>query len=681
MSKIQRQDIKTEAELATAGAPASSLPGDDQVYVAANSINKTLRQAIIDGDIGGGAGGINYILNGSALANTDGWATYADAAGTRPVDGTGGSPNVTWTRSTSTPMRGAGEFLFTKDAVNRQGQGASYAFSIDRADQAKVQQIEFDWKLVSGTFAGSVTPATDSDLIVYIYDVTNGVLIEPAGRLLEPAITGQIYKYKGTFQTSSNSTSYRLIFHCATTSASAYTLAFDGIRLGPQIVSQGAFVSDWITETLSAGSGFNRFLQWRRVGSDLEGQYKAVMTGAGDPGFIPIPTGLTIDTTKYPNGAGFLNASFGTGHAFDISTSQYYQISVGYNTTTNLYAVHENSTGAAVAGVQATQPFTWAVGDTLSVTYKVPILGWSSTQQLSNDTDTRVVGGLVYTGATQSIPNATWTDVGTGLNATAARQSHNMWDSVNKRWIIPVTGFYQIVIGTGFAISGTGSRANALKIDGSGPITNALFQPSSSDTGLYKQTIDSFFTAGQTVGLMVYQSSGGALNLTAAEFTITRQSGPSQIAASEDVFAFATSNAGQSLANGTATIINFNNIVTDSHGRINTGTNWYYSIPISGVYEIHSLFQYDNVSWNAGTTYYAYIEWTDSAGNIIANYLADDQINQGTQSYFRSNHCHLKIRLTAGQRIRVVGVQTRGSSTNIRANSATNWVAINRVGN
>lgn len=52
--KIQNQDIKSAAELVSAGATAASLPNDDKIYVTALSINKTLKQAIIDGDIGGG---------------------------------------------------------------------------------------------------------------------------------------------------------------------------------------------------------------------------------------------------------------------------------------------------------------------------------------------------------------------------------------------------------------------------------------------------------------------------------------------------------------------------------------------------------------------------------------------------------------------------------------------------
>jgi hypothetical protein len=55
--KIQGADVKTEAELISAGATASSLIRDTQIYISANSINKTLDDAIIDGDVSGGGGG------------------------------------------------------------------------------------------------------------------------------------------------------------------------------------------------------------------------------------------------------------------------------------------------------------------------------------------------------------------------------------------------------------------------------------------------------------------------------------------------------------------------------------------------------------------------------------------------------------------------------------------------
>lgn len=49
--KIQKQGIKTVSELIADGATAADLPQDTQVYITANSLNKTLNQAITDGDL------------------------------------------------------------------------------------------------------------------------------------------------------------------------------------------------------------------------------------------------------------------------------------------------------------------------------------------------------------------------------------------------------------------------------------------------------------------------------------------------------------------------------------------------------------------------------------------------------------------------------------------------------
>jgi hypothetical protein len=69
--KIQGADVKTEAELISAGATASSLIRDTQIYISANSINKTLDDAIIDGDVSGGSGGGSMKwIEGVPSANT-----------------------------------------------------------------------------------------------------------------------------------------------------------------------------------------------------------------------------------------------------------------------------------------------------------------------------------------------------------------------------------------------------------------------------------------------------------------------------------------------------------------------------------------------------------------------------------------------------------------------------------
>ncbi len=101
-------------------------------------------------------GAINYIGNNTAEIDTTGWATYADAAGNVPVNGTGGTAtNLTFSRSTSSPLRNTGSFLLAQaNSTSLQGKGASYDFSIDTADQATMLQIQFNYN-ASSTFIAS----------------------------------------------------------------------------------------------------------------------------------------------------------------------------------------------------------------------------------------------------------------------------------------------------------------------------------------------------------------------------------------------------------------------------------------------------------------------------------------------------------------------------------------------
>lgn len=90
MGKLQNEDFKTEAEITGAGGTKSQLPNDDKIYVTADSINKTLKEAIQDGDIGSGGIGspsIYGLLNGEKPNDTvTGW-TGASINSSTPLSG------------------------------------------------------------------------------------------------------------------------------------------------------------------------------------------------------------------------------------------------------------------------------------------------------------------------------------------------------------------------------------------------------------------------------------------------------------------------------------------------------------------------------------------------------------------------------------------------------------------
>ncbi len=175
--------------------------------------------SVVDND-----GLLNYIKNGHGEISSTGWAAYADAAGTTPVDCTGGSPSETLTQTTSTPLIGAGSLLLTKGATNRQGDGASYACTIDSAYKSLPITISM--------LTNSTGSYASNDVKIYVYDVTNATIITPNA----VNITSGLYQYQSYF-TASTSTSYRLCVHTATTNASAYTLYMDSVYIGPGAVT------------------------------------------------------------------------------------------------------------------------------------------------------------------------------------------------------------------------------------------------------------------------------------------------------------------------------------------------------------------------------------------------------------------------------------------------------------
>ena len=87
----------------------------------------------------GGSSGVNYITNGNFETDASGWTTFAEG-GTTYVDGTGGSPTATITRTTVTPLVAPASGLYTAGAV---GNGVSFDTSIDVADRGRPMLATF----------------------------------------------------------------------------------------------------------------------------------------------------------------------------------------------------------------------------------------------------------------------------------------------------------------------------------------------------------------------------------------------------------------------------------------------------------------------------------------------------------------------------------------------------------
>lgn len=584
--------------------PSTPSSGTTKVYSKTDGKIYKITSAGVEQQIGTGSSGgsINYDTNPDFETATTGYAAYADAAAASPVDGTGGSPSLTITRTTSSPLRDTASGLITKGATNRQGDGISYDFTIASADQAKVMQISFDYAVASGTFAGGTDSAV-GDLVLYIYDVTNATIIQPSGYKVLGSVSGQFYKHLATFQTASNSTSYRLIWHVATTSASAWTFKFDNVQVGPQVIGYGAPVTDWVAYTPTTVQGFGTAttftVQSRRVGDSLEiqGRFNAGTVAASEArislGYNGVSSNVTIDSTKLAT-----TRVIGTWarNLADASAVSYYALGQPGVTYFNVGVQNASTAPLGLANGNAVADNSGSV----SFWLLVPIAGWGSSVVMSNDTESRVVAfqsNGSSTSISTSVSQITWT--------TTAFDTHGGFNGTNT-FTIPVPGYYSIAWNTQTAAVNlsTGQRyltelyKNGAEIaDGSRWIGNGASVIASSSGSIILKLV-----AGDTISLYGISSVATAISGAAVDsyLSIQRISGPAQIAASDAVGA-RYNDCGSSLTTS-PTKMTFTNKDKDTHSAYASGT---YTVPTPGWYDVKAmlLFSQTPAVGDAGVLY------------------------------------------------------------------------------
>lgn len=567
------------------------------------------------------SGGVNYLsANPDAEGGTTGMVVYADAAGASPVDGTGGSANVTITQSASSPLRGSNSFLLTKDAANRQGQGVSYDFTIDRADLAKPLMVSFDYE-----GGGSFSP---SDIVVYLYDKDASQLIQPAPYTLSCNVSVQC-KFISYFQTSSSSDDYRVIWHVSTTNASATTFKFDNVYVGPDKQTYGAVSSDYAayTPTIGAtitpptqGAGATKTVYWRRVGDSMQIIFDYVQTNAGASGSgayqIPLPSGYTIDTTKQPvTTENFGRSSVGAADAYDGSISWVGSVVAATSTALEVQFLNQ-TTGMSSWGSGAV-----ALGNAnarISFNATIPIAGWSSNTVMSNDTETRVIAASA-TGSTTSLTSS----FATIVFPTVAEDRSGSYNSSTGVFTAPVSGTYVI---SGFFQIGTGvsyganqgvflaykkNSATAVQIGNWTATATATVSPGVSGAASVS------LSAGDTLVLQGASTVAASIASTANNVSIFRLSGPATIAASETVAARYTTDAGQSIANAATPIVDFEDKDYDTHNAVTVGASWKFTAPMSGKYSVKSYVRFANsLAWTQGQYVSAQIY---KNGSAVAN--------------------------------------------------------------
>lgn len=534
----------------------------------------------------------SFIPNGFAESSTTGFAVYADAAGAAPVDGTGGSANVTITTSGTAPLSGQNSFILTKDAANRQGQGWSYDFTIDNASKSKVLQIQFDSIVNSGTFAAGGA-GVDSDITVWVYDITNSALIQPTTYKIFGASSTTPDKFISNFQSSANSTSYRLIFHCSTTSASAFGLKVDNILVSPTTISYGTPITDWVdTGTITINATTSNPTKGvtnadktlvRRVGGDLQIQMGYRQTSAGSAGsgdyIFRIPSTYQIDSTKIPfytnveGGGGFtMPAAKGSFLAADNSTALG-GMCVPYDSTGfRLFGYDSGSANVLGSGA-------YGLGSTnmcYTIDVFLPIAGWSAQVQSSDINDQRIVVARAKATASRNpSPTVPFNFDSVDFDTHAAITTGASW-----KFTAPITGYYEV--SSAWEDTGAGKRAEVYKNDS---LFAALGSSAAANFVGTGSTIVQL-NAGDYIDIR-FAVSSGTTSATSQNnyFIISRVANPASITSTETVLAdYAVSSGVSHAANA---IMNYDSKVNDTHNAVTTGVGaWRFTAPVRGYYDV-----------------------------------------------------------------------------------------------
>lgn len=642
---------------------------------------------------GSGFGAINYITNFGAETDTSTWILYTDSAKNIPqtgANGGGAATGLTFSRSTSSPLIGTGSFSMVQaNTTSLQGKGVSYPFTIDSAFQATNLSIQLNYN-ASTTFVASdgvtaplndnttSTNAGNSDIEVFIYDVTNAILI-PVSPQVITGTGANNYQFKGTFQAASNSTSYRLIFHVASTSANAtgWTFKFDNVFVGPQAQVSGAPMSDWVSFTPTgswvSNSTYTGF--YRRVGGDMEIQVNIALAGAPTATNLTInmPTGYTIDTTRLANSTLHLGTFLGSGGGKSAGTPV--SLLIKYSTTTAVEVGFLASiTTAAITLVDATHPATFASGDAITAWICVPVIGWGSNTVMSNDTDTRVVAVRAVGGTatvTGSYSDFTW--------STVSNDSHGAF-SGGLTFTVPVSGYYKFAGQIVFA--GTGAL--------NGTVNVSLFNTTTSTTLLESQDTyagavtasfacsfsfnDVLLTAGTALKIQV--KSSATLPVISASNTlnfigIERSSGPATIAATDTVAAAYTDTAGSVIGTSIAKYA-YATKVFDTHSAY--GNSGIYTVPISGKYLISAMLSTVSATLlTNGAFALAVFQSNAQKMNVFVP-------GNGAQTDFSTSLAGL-LSCVSGETLSIQARFTTGTGTTAINAAGWNYFSINRIGN
>lgn len=599
------------------------MPNSPYIY-GPNGIAKNLLPSTINSDntFNKFDGVYNCIANGHFQVDTTGWAVWGLSA--YPFTGTGGTGTTgTISTQTTTIIEGVQSAVLASGtgASGTQFQGWSYDFTIPNSLKAKAITISFMYQLISGSYTPAQTNTGNSDLGLWMYDITNATLTQ-VSRTINDVVTTVTGSTSVQYQTASNSNNYRLILaYFPTAAGTIMNLALGKVFFGPSVYNKGFAASDLVaagTITIGAtttaptkGTVSTDVISWGRMGdhAHVTGEYKQTAAGssAGTGDYLfTLPNGMSFDTSKvslyttvnttntpWPAQTSLGSATISQGGT-GVGSSTGIGVVLPYSATQfriGIVAVTSNGSNGYQTGIMGTYLgyFTLTTAAlSLSFDFLAPILGWSSNVAMSADSDTRVTVARYYTTSTAAITtNAVVNFETPSFDSHGAVTAGASWNyKVQSPGYMKVSTFIQ----TSSFSAGSTWQVFVYK----NGIPYAVIDENDVASGARGRLRGSTLVACNANDLLDLRISFGAgaptFNSgetagTANWVTFERVTGPSAIAATETIAASYYMSA--AFTSSTTIPMNFDSKEYDTHGAVTTSsTAWKFTAPAAGLYAV-----------------------------------------------------------------------------------------------
>lgn len=604
---------------------------------------------------------VNFLsINNSRFITSVGdWVPFDDGAVAVPIDLTGGSPTVI-SIARGVAFNSTGNARITHTAANGQGEGVSALFSVEPAYRSSSVSLTFNYQTSSGYL--------DGDLELWIYDVTNSQLIQPVPYKLLASLSPGVFTAQ--FQTSATGASYRVGFFSPNTTATAYTVDFYNIVIGPSMFNFGSVSTDWRSEAATVvftGFGAPTAISYetRRDGPDLlvRGKFTSGTPTATEARISLVYRGVTVtsaDTVTLPSietcGVWMRDtAAAAHGSVMLIEPSVTY-LTMGQG---------DGFSATATSGTAKMSASSYvASGNVVFFNARAPISGWATNVQTSDSADSRIVAASYYLSANFAATTTTPINFDTRVFDThnAVTTSATAW-----KFTAPVSGEYYFN-----AVTDNNAATTEFQyLYKNGTLARRISSTTAGNSGYsWSNPVVLRLVAGDYIDVRPGTSQtirGGAeAGANTSRIEVFKLQGPSSIGATESIAA-RYYNSATSISGTLATVV-WTTKDFDTHGALTSGV---FTCPSAGKYQVNLGLALAG-TFILNTTTVVEIQKNGTAVTNVTHYIAAAVTNEHVQ-------VSDIISCVAGDTIRIQ-VSNSGTTPTIVSSNTRNFVSIQRLG-